>query len=300
MTVKCRLKNKRVAKIPISVRLPNNHLIQNTHEALLPIPGLPESARLARFFPQLTSASLISIAQLCDAGCKAIFDKDTVKITKNGKVVLQGHRNPVNNLWEIILGRTKQDPKPTSPPRLHINNIDYSLCNVFRMSSIANIINYLHGACFYPVKSTWLAAIERGAFATWPYITYQAVQKHLLPSPNTSKGHMKQTPSNLRSTKEKPSGKPNASTSHKPYKVPTLKSLLQATINLANKLDTTKTTPLQHPNIQQAPSVTWYEQSEVPDSNTAQPRTNEVFIKLFDMQSTMYSDQTGAFPCSSS
>ena len=107
------------------------------------------------------------------------------------------------------------------------------------MSSLPNIINYLHEACFYPVKSTWLAAIERGAFETWPYITYQAVQKHLLPSPNTSKGHMKQTKTKLRSIKRKPSEEPITSSSQQPSKVPTLKSLLHETINLVNKLDTT-------------------------------------------------------------
>ena len=46
--------------------------------------------------------------------------------------------------------------------------------------------------------------------------------------------------------------------------------------------------------------MTWEEHSEDPVSNTAQPPTNEVFIKLFDLQATMYSDQTGAFPCLSS
>ena len=96
---------KELEKTPISVRLPNNQFIKNTHEAFLPIPGLPESARLARIFPQLTSASLISIAQLGDAGCQAIFDRDMVKITKDGKTLLQGYQNFVKNLWEITLGK---------------------------------------------------------------------------------------------------------------------------------------------------------------------------------------------------
>ena len=106
----------------------------------------------------------------------------------------------------------------------------------------------------------------------------------------------KKTPTKLRSTKKKPSDKPITSASQKPSEVPTLKSLLQATINLANKLDTTTSPPIMHPS-NETPSVTWEEQSEDPVSNTAQPRTKEVFIKLFDLQSTMYSDQKGEFPC---
>ena len=85
LTVNCNVTNKRVAKKPISVRLPNNQLIKNTHEEFLPIPVLPESARLALFFYQLISASLISIEKLCYAGCKAIFEENIVRTTKDGK-----------------------------------------------------------------------------------------------------------------------------------------------------------------------------------------------------------------------
>ena len=88
---------------------------------------MPESARLALIFPQLTSASLISIVKLCDAGFQAIFDKDTVKITRDGKIILQGYRNLVNNLWEIILGKKTTAPQTTSPPILNNNKLDYSL-----------------------------------------------------------------------------------------------------------------------------------------------------------------------------
>ena len=283
-----------------SIPNPNKHVIKNTHETFVPIPGLPESARLARIFPQLTSASLLSITQLCDAGCQAIFDKDTIKIIKDGKTLLTGYRNFVNNLWEITLGSQK-----TPPPQLPNTKHNYSLYNVFKMSGLSSIINYLHGACFFPVKSTWLAAILRGAFTTWPYITYNAVQKYLLPSPITSKGHIKQTPTKLRSTKKSPSGKPVSSTSHISSKEPKIANILQATINLANKLDRTTPPTLTHQPIN---NTTWNEHNEESTEEpteeptdkpaaepTAAPRTNEVFIKVVDLQAKVYSDQTGEF-----
>ena len=136
LTVKCATIHKWIAKHPIAVRLPNKQVITNTHETFVPIPGLPESARLALIFPQLTSASLLSIAQLCDAGCKAVFDKDTVKIIKDGKILLTGYRNFINNLWEITLGSKK-----TPPPQIHNTKHDYSLYNVFKMSGLSSIIN---------------------------------------------------------------------------------------------------------------------------------------------------------------
>ena len=155
---------------------------------------------------------------------------------------------------------------------------------------------------FFPVKSTWLAAILRGAFATWPYITYNAVQKYLLPSPITSKGHIKQTPTKLRSTKKSTSGKPVSSTSSMSSKEPTIANILQATINLANKLDRTT-----FPTLTQQPihNTTWNEHNEESteeptDKPAAEPtaasRTNEVFIKVVDLQAKVYSDQTGVFP----
>jgi hypothetical protein len=70
-------------------------------------------------------------------------------------------------------------------------------------SNQKDLINYLHAACFSPVKSTWITAIKNGHFASWPGLTEHAVEKHLSKSTSTTKGHLNQHRQHARSTKVK-------------------------------------------------------------------------------------------------
>ena len=51
--------------------------------------------------------------------------------------------------------------------------------------------------------STWIQAIEKGFYATWPGLTVQAVRRHLPKSIITTTGHLDQQRKNKQSTKEK-------------------------------------------------------------------------------------------------
>ena len=69
------------------------------------------------------------------------------------------------------------------------------------MTTIKDLIMYLHRACFSPTISTWVQAIDAGYFVTWPGLTSKLVKKYLPKSIATAKGHMRQTRQNLRSTR---------------------------------------------------------------------------------------------------
>jgi hypothetical protein len=69
------------ATTPIAVHLPDKTLMRNTHEGLLNLPQLPAGACKTYLFNTMQS-SLVSIGQLCDAGCIATFDKHNVFIKK--------------------------------------------------------------------------------------------------------------------------------------------------------------------------------------------------------------------------
>jgi hypothetical protein len=69
-------------------------------------------------------------------------------------------------------------------------------------SNQKELINYLHAACFSPVKSTWIAAIKNGNFTSWPGLTERAVEKYLSKSSVTGKGHLNQQKTNARSTQD--------------------------------------------------------------------------------------------------
>jgi hypothetical protein len=70
-------------------------------------------------------------------------------------------------------------------------------------SNQKDLINYLHAACFSPVKSTWITAIKNVHFTSWPGLTEHAVEKNLSKSTSTTKDHLNQQRQNTRTTKVK-------------------------------------------------------------------------------------------------
>jgi hypothetical protein len=103
-----------------------------------------------------------------------------------------------------------QQPKETMnyiPPLLP------HLCNntAHQQPTQAALIQYLHAAAFSPSKSTWIEAIRRGHFQSWPGLSVKAVHRHLKETEATAKGHMDQTRKNIRSTR-RPLKQPTNST----------------------------------------------------------------------------------------
>ena len=60
-------------------------------------------AQPAHVFNDLTTGSLISMVQLCDDNCIAIFTKFDVKTLKQNQVIVTGLRDRTNSLWNIPL-----------------------------------------------------------------------------------------------------------------------------------------------------------------------------------------------------
>ncbi len=65
------------------------------------------------------------------------------------------------------------------------------VANVYDIPSINQIIKYLHTAAGYPVKDTWVKAINAGNYTTLPGLTATVAHKHFPESNKTQKGHMK-------------------------------------------------------------------------------------------------------------
>jgi hypothetical protein len=87
-------------KLPTIVGLPNGVCLQSTTtNCTLALPQLPEAALDAHILPGLTHSSLISIGKLCNAGCTAIFNAQTVTINKNNTTLLHGNCEFRTGLW---------------------------------------------------------------------------------------------------------------------------------------------------------------------------------------------------------
>ena len=73
--------------------------------------------------------------------------------------------------------------------------------NVYELPSIEQTIWYLHAAAGFPTKTTWLKAIRKGNYNTWPLLTVKNVNKHFPESEKTQQGHMRSQRQGVRSTK---------------------------------------------------------------------------------------------------
>jgi hypothetical protein len=106
------------------------------------------------------------------------------------KNVIHGSRDPRSRLWRVNL---KQKFETETVQCNHAND----------NNNQKDLINYLHAACFSPVKSTCIKAIKNGNFSSWPGLTEHTVEKHLSRSTSTTKGHLNQQRQNSRTTKIK-------------------------------------------------------------------------------------------------
>jgi hypothetical protein len=170
--------------------MPNGTTIQSSHTCNLLLTDLPHQARHAHILPGLAHKSLISVGKLCDNECSVTFTQDQVTVSRNGKDVMYGSRDPKSRLWRVNL-KQKMNTKIAQCNHAHDNN------------NQKDLINYLHAACFSPVKSTWIEAIKNGNFSSWPGLNEHSVEKYMYKSTSTAKGRLNQQRQNARTTKIK-------------------------------------------------------------------------------------------------
>jgi hypothetical protein len=82
-------------------------IMRSRVSGLLPLsPLLSDTAQKAFVLDDLRTGTLVSLAQLCDDDCIAVFSKFDVKILKNNQVIITGVRTD-NGLWSIPLHTTQ-------------------------------------------------------------------------------------------------------------------------------------------------------------------------------------------------
>ena len=79
---------------------PNVNKIQATEEFELDMENIPKTTRKAHKFPMLSGNRLISVAELCDAGCEVTLYHDKLIVTKDSKGSAEGYIDA-----KITLGR---------------------------------------------------------------------------------------------------------------------------------------------------------------------------------------------------
>jgi hypothetical protein len=105
---------------------------------MLDLPNLPPAACHVHIVPSLDTASLLSIGQLCDAGCIAEFTAHKLTITYAGTTILTGIRTVATQLWHVHL------PASSPPAAKH------TACAAFGAASPEQLIAFVHAALFSP------------------------------------------------------------------------------------------------------------------------------------------------------
>ena len=162
--------------------------------------------------PALANQSLLSgnkFAQadyvtICDNKEVNIYDGQTAKIVVPEEAVLKGWFCPKSRMWRIPLqphiinnntdtlllnGPTVTESLNTTytvPNSSHILQHIKTCCdyrpapdeainNVYELPSTYPTIRYLHGAAVFPTKATWLKAIRKGNYQSWPLVNSKNV-----------------------------------------------------------------------------------------------------------------------------
>jgi hypothetical protein len=181
-------------------------------------------ARDVNIVPSLVENSLLSTSKFAAASYTTIsdenevnfYDTKTTKTAISAEAVLKGWCCPCMNLWRVPLvpivtnlntdtlildhpsGQNSLNSmytiKTNQIPRKHValqmckNHRQEYLYNVYELPSVKPTIWYLHGAAGFPTKTSWLKAIRKGNYLSWPLINVKNVAKHFPESRKRKRG----------------------------------------------------------------------------------------------------------------
>ena len=188
----------------VNVIVPNGNIMTSKSTTNLPLPGLPPSATISHGFKSLASGSLLSVGQICDHNCTAIFTDTAVhmyktpdiKITPLQPPIFSGTRDaPTQPLYNIKL------PISESPAHA-INLLQIQSSNAIKLPYLHDRIAFYHGTLFSPVISTWIKATDAEYLHSFPALTSKQIRSYRPHSQATTLGHQHAQRSNLRSTRK--------------------------------------------------------------------------------------------------
>ena len=174
-------------------------IISPTKKAIIPLLKiLTEKARVAFSFDNLKRGSLISIGQLCDDDCIAIFTKYDVKIIRLNEILIRGKQTD-NGLWKIPLSNNQPTLVSIHPEAAAEKQVENWIIKWDTTKS--ELADYYAATLLNLVKSTLLRAICNNYLTSWPALTTRLISTHLSKRLTAVQGHMDHGFKNLRSTK---------------------------------------------------------------------------------------------------
>jgi hypothetical protein len=131
-------------------------------------------------------------------GCEVYSHSTSCKGTLNREIILQGWRDPKNQLWRVKIidnawithlkirdNDTSCDPAAI-PPVVEANSL-YECNNTYQL------INFYHATLNYAVITMLEKAIDKGYKKGFAGLTLRQVCQHIKVNSETEKGHMDQS-----------------------------------------------------------------------------------------------------------
>jgi hypothetical protein len=119
-----------------------------THEAELDMPMLPAVAKRVHIIPELATHTLLSIGQLCDAGCDVAFTAEEITVKYKGNTVLSGYRTCHTRLWHFSMPSNLPSPKKMSPT-------EHASMTAIRSATPVQLVAFAHATLFSPALAIY-------------------------------------------------------------------------------------------------------------------------------------------------
>ena len=131
----------------LSVELPNGARIHLHSVGLLFFPNLDKALVAHIFEDSELSLSLLSISDLCNAGCTATFSADDIVIRHNGNIIINDTKDTHDSLWHVKL--------PSMSVQANASNNIYT-----KSSKDGDFIKFIHASLGSPALSTLTHAVK--------------------------------------------------------------------------------------------------------------------------------------------
>jgi hypothetical protein len=115
---------------------------------------------LLHIVPELATHTLLSIGQLCDAGCDVAFTAEEVTIKYKGNTVLSGYHT-CHFLWHFSMPSNLPSPKKVSPT-------EHASMTAIGSAMPAQLVAFAPATMFSPALSTLGLALNKGYLTNFP------------------------------------------------------------------------------------------------------------------------------------
>ena len=118
---------------------------------------------------------------------------------KNNKIIIEGDRDAITNLWLIPLDNNNKPDKQLKPQSTYIQ-VQHTANSAYRKKSASRLQVFHHASLGTPVVTTLIRAINNNWLTSFPGLTATGIWKYLPKSTQTTLRHMHKVRQNIQST----------------------------------------------------------------------------------------------------